>query len=84
MFSWITAGLVFLIYLFLDAVYVYYTIQINKLNSFPAALSAVVIYGLSASGVLLFTTNPLYVVFILLGAFFGTFIVVELEKRKKS
>ena len=84
MFSWTLAIITFLIYFLLDAVYVYYTIQIGKLNSFRAAVAAVFIYGLAASGVLIYTTNPLYVIFILFGAFFGTLAVVEFEKRKKK
>ncbi len=84
MFSWPLALLTFFIYFFLDGVYVYYTIQINKLNSVKAALAAVLIYGLASAGVLIYTTNPYYVLFILVGAFLGTLAVVEFQKREKK
>lgn len=82
MFSWSIAILVFFIYFALDAVWVYYTLQMTKLNAVRASISAVVIYGLSSSGVLFYIQNSAYVLFVLLGAFLGTFVVVEYEKRK--
>lgn len=84
MFSWAIAFLVFLLYFSLDGMYVYYTIQMTQLNSLKAACAAVVIYALGTTGVLIYTTNPLYIIFILLGAFLGTFLVVEYEKWKKN
>lgn len=84
MFSWPVAILVFLIYFALDGFYVYYTYQVMKLNSFRSAFSALIIYGLSASGVLIYVANPYYVIFLLLGSFFGTLAVVEYEKRRKK
>jgi hypothetical protein len=82
MFSWPIAVLVFVIYFLLDGFYVYYTVQVTKLNSGRATISALAIYGLSAAGVLIYVANPLYIIPLLLGSGAGTFFVVEYEKRK--
>jgi hypothetical protein len=84
MFSWPIALLVFLIYFLLDGFYVYYTIQVTKLNSLKATVSALAIYGLSAFGVLIYVANPLYIIPLLIGSGLGTFCVVEYEKRRKK
>lgn len=84
MFSWPIAFLVFIIYFLLDGFYVYYTVQVTKLDSIRATISALAIYGLSASGVLIYVANPWYIIPLLLGSGFGTFCVVEYEKRKKK
>lgn len=82
MFSWLVALGVFCLYCSIDAVYVVYTLQMTKLNPLRASLAAVAIYGLNCLGVLIYTTNPWYVIFIIIGAFVGTYAVVWYERRK--
>lgn len=83
-FNWLIAVLVFFIYFGLDAVWAYYTYAMVQLAPIKASLSAVVIYGLGVLGTLIYTENPWYVPFILLGSFFGTYFIVIRERKAKA
>lgn len=78
------AALIFFVYAAIDGLYVIYTLEMTRLRPLRAAISAVGIYALNAFGVIVYTGNPVYVIFVVLGAFCGTFLVVWLEKRKKK
>ena len=71
-------GLFFLAML-LDAVY---TFSVIKHKALMSGAMGGLIYILSAVGVVSYVNNKLYLIPLALGAFVGTVIVVEYEKRK--
>lgn len=77
-----TALFVFFAYVIADMLYARYTLAIMKLQSVPAATTGAVMYFLLATGILSYTTNPLYLIPLILGSWVGTFLTVEKERRK--
>lgn len=84
MFSWEMALLIFCLSVILDGIWASYTVAISSLKPFKAALMGASLYALNSFVVLSYTTNPWYIIFIVLGAFMGTFVMVSYEKRKKE
>lgn len=83
-FSWITAALIFFTYVAIDMLYAYYIICVEERRPIPAAATTSLIYSLLAYGVVSYSQNILYLVPLASGAFFGTFIMVSIKKRKEK
>lgn len=84
MFNYLTAIILFATYVFIDMLYAYYVICVGKGESLKAATCSMFIYTLLSYGVVSYSTNIYYIIPIALGAWLGSFIVVEYEKRKKA
>lgn len=82
-FSWLTALLVFGTYVAIDMLYAFYIICVEERKALPAAATTSLIYSLLAYGVVSYSENILYLIPLASGAFFGTFIMVTLKKRKE-
>lgn len=82
-FSMITAIFVFVAYVVVDMLYAYYTLAVNRLEPGRAATTGSLMYFLLAVGVLNYTNNPLYLFPLVLGSWLGTYVTVEIERRKK-
>lgn len=77
-----TALLVFVAYVVADMLYARYTIAITKLHAARAATTGAVMYFLLAVGILSYTDNPLYLFPLVLGSWVGTYVTVEIERKK--
>ena len=82
-FNIITASVVFFAYLIVDALYAKYTIAVGKLESGKAATYGSVMYFLLAIGILNYIHNPLYLFPLALGSWVGTYVTVEMDRKKK-
>lgn len=82
-FSLLTALFVFAAYVVVDMLYAYYTLAVNRLEPGRAATMGSLMYFLLAVGVLNYTNNPLYLFPLVLGSWLGTYVTVEIERRKK-
>lgn len=82
-FSMLTAFFVFVAYVVVDMLYAYYTLAVNRLEPGRAATTGSLMYFLLAVGVLNYTHNPLYLFPLVLGSWLGTYVTVEIERRKK-
>ena len=83
-FSMLTAFFVFAAYVVVDTLYAYYTLAVSRLEPARAATTGALMYFLLAVGVLNYTHNPLYLFPLVLGSWIGTYVTVELERRKKA
>lgn len=79
-FSWITAALVFFTYVLIDILYAWYVIAVGKRQAGIAAVTSSLLYSLAAYGVLTYSKNIVYIGFLAVGAFLGTYIVVKFKK----
>lgn len=79
-FNWVTAGMVFAVYVVVDIVYALYVLSVSRGHPLSAACYGSAIYTLGAYGVLTYSENPLYLVPLAAGAFLGTFLVVKYKK----
>jgi uncharacterized MnhB-related membrane protein len=75
-FSWITAGLILIVYIVVDMLYAYYIIQVEQRNPMKAAIVSSVLYSLLAYGVVSYSKNILYLFPLATGAFIGTYLTV--------
>jgi hypothetical protein len=75
-FSWVTAGLILVVYIIVDMLYAYYIIQVEQRNPMKAALVSSVLYSLLAYGVVSYSKNILYLFPLATGAFIGTYLTV--------
>jgi len=82
-FNFLIALGLFILAAVLDAVHASYTYAVMKHRSILAGSLTALIYFLSAIGILSYVNNKLYLIPLALGAFFGTIIVIEIEKKKK-
>ena len=73
---------IFVAYVVVDILYVYYTLYVTRLRAMAAANTSVAIYLIAIFGVLNYVNNYLYTVPIAIGAWVGTYVTVEWEKRK--
>lgn len=80
---WLAFGL-FLLYCLVEALDSSLTFSITKHESFKAANKTLILYIILGIEILAFVSNYLYTIPIALGAWLGTYIVVEREKRAKS
>ena len=82
LFSWETAFLVCLAYFIVDALYAKYTFLVTKKKPIGAATTGAAMHFLIAFGVLSYVQNPLYIFPIVIGSWFGTYVVVKREYHK--
>lgn len=75
-FSWVTAGLILVVYIIVDMLYAYYIIQVEQRNPMKAAIVSSVLYSLLAYGVVSYSKNILYLFPLATGAFIGTYLTV--------
>ena len=75
-FSWVTAGLILIVYIVVDMLYAYYIIQVEQRNPMKAAIVSSVLYSLLAYGVVSYSKNILYLFPLATGAFIGTYLTV--------
>jgi type IV secretory pathway VirB3-like protein len=83
-FNWMTAIGLFFASLLLDAVFALYIVAVNKGQSILAATLSLITYLLMAVGIVSYVENKWYIVPLALGAFVGSYIIVERESRKKQ
>ena len=83
-FQWETALLVFVAYVVIDMLYAKYTLSVAELHPSRAATNGALMYFLLAIGVLNYSHNPLYLVPLVLGSWIGTYVAVEIERRKRK
>jgi hypothetical protein len=76
-FNFITATIVLIAYLLIDAMYAYYTLAITKKMPFTAASLGALMHFLIAFGVLNYVENYLYIIPIAIGSWIGTYLVVR-------
>lgn len=75
------ALVVFLIYVVVDGMYAYYTLEVTKRNPFSSATTSALMHFLLAAGVLSYVHNFLYIFPIAIGSWVGTFFVVKKEQQ---
>lgn len=75
-FSWVTAGLILVVYILVDMLYAYYIIQVEQRNPMKAAVVSSALYSLLAYGVVSYSKNILYLFPLATGAFIGTYLTV--------
>lgn len=75
---------VFVAYFIYDVLYAYYMISVTDLKPGHAASFGSVLYIIGAVGVLSYVENFLYTVPIVVGGWLGTYIAVQMEKKKKE
>ncbi len=73
---------IFLAYFVLDILSVYYTLFVTRYRPIASANIVVALYLISAFGVINYVNNYLYIIPVALGAWLGTYVSVEWEKRK--
>jgi len=77
----LTFFLVFLAYFFVDALFVVYMKCVEKYWAIRSGAIAAIMYVLYAYGVVAYAKEPIYILAIALGSFFGTASVVAIQKR---
>lgn len=81
-FEFKVAGVVFVAYFLIDAMYAYYTLAVVDKKPFVAASVGATMHLLIAFGVLNYVQNYLYIIPIVFGSWFGTFYVVKRDSKK--
>ncbi|NDD52631.1 hypothetical protein EBZ39_01920 [bacterium] len=76
-FSWLTALIVFVVYVFFDVLYALYVICVSRRQAISASAISSVLYSLGAYGTMNYLHNPLYLIPLAAGAFLGTYIAVR-------
>jgi uncharacterized protein YebE (UPF0316 family) len=76
-FSWTTAALVFVVYVFFDILYALYVLCVSRKQALSASLISSVLYSLGAYGVMNYLHNPWYIIPLAGGAFLGTYVAVK-------
>lgn len=84
MFSWLTAILLFLVYIVVEVIYTYHTIWTARLRPIGAAITSGILYGTVAFGTINYIDQPWYILPILLGASIGTYLATLREKTKRN
>lgn len=72
-FNWVTAIAVFFAYIIIDFLYASYTIYIQRKLAGRAASAGALMYSLMAFGIMEYTHNPLYIIFVAAGSWLGTY-----------
>lgn len=81
-FNWFTAISIFFIYIFIDALYTLYIINVEKRNALYAASVSALIYSLLAYGIVNYSKNIYYLIPLSSGAFIGTYLTVLFNRHK--
>lgn len=76
-FSWATAAIVFVVYVFFDILYALYVLCVSRQQAISASLISAALYSLGAYGVMNYLHNPWYLIPLACGAFIGTYIAVK-------
>ena len=79
-FSWWTALTIFVGYFAVDWLVAYYTMAVVRKRALMASHSGAGIYLLTSYGVINYTHNWWYIVFVVLGAWLGTYVYVRYTK----
>jgi len=80
-FSFVVAGIVFLVYILIDGMYAHYTLAITKKNPMVAATTGALMHFLIAFGVLNYVQNYLYIIPLALGSWIGTYLVISKDLK---
>jgi len=80
-FDFKVAGIVFVAYLLVDAMYAYYTLAVTKNRPVAAASVGATMHFLIAFGVLNYVQNYLYIIPLAVGSWFGTYFVVRYSSK---
>lgn len=80
-FRYEVAGLIFIAYFLIDAMYAYYTLAVVGKKPFIAASVGATMHLLIAFGILSYVQNYLYLIPIVLGSWLGTFYVVNRDSK---
>ena len=72
-----TALFVTFAYIIIDALYALYTIYIQQKSPIKAATVGAAMYALMAFGILTFTSQPIYIIFVAIGSWIGTYFTVK-------
>lgn len=72
---------IFVAYFIIDGLYAYYTFSVVKKKPFAAATTGFIMHFMLAFGVINYVNNFLYVIPLALGSWFGTYLVVWMEKN---
>lgn len=78
-FSILKAFMITVAYILIDAQYATYTMLIQKQRAFAAALVASLMYALMAYGIIAYTSEPIYVIFVSIGSFIGTYLAIRIN-----
>ena len=79
-FNWFTAIAIFIGYFVIDWLMAYYTMAVVKNKEFMAAHSGAAVYLLTSYGVINYTQNWWYILFIVAGSWLGTYVYVKRRK----
>ena len=77
MFSWITAIVIFFVYIAIDICYAYYTITVIERKPMQAAFISAIIVVLAAFSIIKYVQTPWYIIPAVLGSWIGTYAVVK-------
>jgi hypothetical protein len=83
-FNLLVALGVMLAYFIVDAMYAHYTLSVAELKAISAANTGALMHFLLALGVLSYVQNYLYIIPIAIGSWFGTYVIVNMEKGKRE
>lgn len=81
-FSFYQAAIVFFAYFIIDFLYASYIIAVEERKAGKCAVLSALIYSLLSYGVLSYSENQLYLIPLIIGAFFGTYTVVKMKRVK--
>lgn len=76
-FSWLTAFLIFLVYILIDGLYVKYTLYIVNKRPIAGATAAAILYGLLAFGVICYVSCNWYLISVIAGSWLGTYLTIK-------
>lgn len=76
--------LVFIAVAFVDAIWTLYIKAIQENAPFRSAMTGTLIYLLGSYAILSYTESPVYLIPACLGAFIGTYLTTEFNRRKSD
>jgi hypothetical protein len=82
MFSYGTAALVFFTYIWVDILYAYYIICVERRQPYRAATVSSFLYSLLAFGVVSYSQCIWYLIPLAAGAWIGTFLTVTYQRDR--
>lgn len=78
-----TCLILFIVYFAFDILYSGFILSVQKLKATQSAVISVIMYGISAVGIIKYTDNPWYMFPIMMGAGLGTYFFIKFEKKKQ-
>lgn len=82
-FSIWKALLIVFFYIVIDWLYAVYTIYIVDKKTIKACNAGSLIYAINAFGVMVYISSPIYVIFVTIGAWIGTYLGMKIHADKK-